>query len=104
METIRYFALVRKTDGIEVYSSPEYIRDDGELDLDKIRNTLNFYFLRVNSGIGQQMENPKLTDEQKQNLKFLDVSDYLVKHVNMKEHGCFQKVWWTKEALEFLNN
>lgn len=44
-----YIALVRKSDGKEVYSSPLCWVDAPELiDLQRIKKNLNFYFDRVN--------------------------------------------------------
>jgi len=106
MHDFDYFSLVRKVDDKEVYSSPKYLREGSSevLDMEKVQKTLNFYFERVNSGIEQQLNNPKITEEQKKNLKLLEKCDYLVKFVNYKTGRCFQKCYWTNEASDFLKS
>ena len=72
-----YIQLVRKADMKEVYSSPLYGIDNSDaMDRDKISARLNYYFDRINSGIKQQLESPKLTPEQKASLKLINKADY----------------------------
>lgn len=100
-----YIQLTRAGDMTEVYSSPAYMREDCNdvYDFDKIKERLNFYFERVNSGIRQQLESPKLSDEQKATLKLLDKSDYLVRSTTCQPPGVHVKeVNWSKKANEFL--
>lgn len=58
-----YFSLIRKSDGKEVYTSLDYRTDAGVEDTEKISKTLNYYFVRVNGLVRQQLESQKLTDE-----------------------------------------
>lgn len=105
MERFDYYSLVRKSDNKEVYTSPDYQFSDvlGPRAIAMISERLKFYFDRVNSGIRKQLENPNLTEEQKKDLKLLDVNDYVIKYVQNKELGCmFQRVYWTKEASDWI--
>lgn len=104
MREFNYFSLVKKIDDKEVYTSPEYLREDSSnvFDVEKIQKTLNYYFERVNSGIEQQMNSPKMTEEQKKNLKLLEKKDYVVKFKRYTGPFNLQPVFWTKEAEEFL--
>lgn len=99
-----YIALIRKSDKKEVYSSPEYIREDCSdvLDISRIKKNLNFYFDRVNSGIQQQLESPKLTEDQKIALKLLEKKDYEIVCKKCLPMGWCQKILWKKEAEDFL--
>lgn len=99
-----YFSLVRKADGKEVYTSPAYRvggKSFGDLDYQKIRQTLNYYFQRVNGGIMQQLESPKLTPEQKNDLRLLEVKDYQVKFKKFMPIGMAERVYWIREASEY---
>ena len=98
-----YIALVRKSDGKEVYSSPLCRVDAPELiDLPRIKKNLNFYFDRVNSGIQQQLESPRTSPEQKASLKLLEKSDFEVICKKCVPIGWCQEILWKKEAKEFL--
>ena len=99
-----YIQLVRKADMKEVYSSPLYGIDNSDaMDRDKISARLNYYFDRINSGIKQQLESPKLTPEQKASLKLIDKADYYIRMATCVPPGyCFQPVLWTVEASSFL--
>lgn len=101
-----YFSLVRKSDSKEVYTSPNYSREDCSdvFDFPKIWKTLNFYFTRVNSGIQQQIENTKIPEEQKKNLKLLDKKDYIVEFRLCVPIGMCKKVFWWKEAVDFIRD
>lgn len=98
-----YIALVRKSDGKEVYSSPLCRVDAPELiDLPRIKKNLNFYFDRVNSGIQQQLESPRTSPEQKASLKLLEKSDFEVICKKCVPMGWCSEILWKKEAKEFL--
>ena len=104
MERYNYFSLVRRADGKEVYTSPEYNVTKDILDIARIGKTLQFYFDRVNSGIMLQLESPKLTDEQKTALVMISPKDYDIRYVQNKELGClFQKTYWSKPASDWLH-
>ena len=99
-----YFALTRKSDGKEVYSSPEKMNEDHSevIDYRAVKKNLNFYFDRVNSGIQQQMESPKLTEDQKKNLNLLNKHDYEIVCKRCVPMGWHQEILWKKEAKDFL--
>ena len=101
-----YIQLVRKSDNKEVYTSPLYLlEDEYSIDIPKIADTLNYYFDRINDGIMQQLQSPRLTAEQKTNLKMLDKADYLVCRTRCipPGYGHFPPIWST-EATTFLKN
>lgn len=99
-----YIALIKKVDGKEVYSSPfpNYDTLDETLDYPKISKNLNFYFERVNSGIQQQLESPRLSDEQKKALKLLEKKDYEIICKKCVPMGWRQEFLWKEEAEDFL--
>lgn len=98
-----YIALVRKSDGKEVYSSPLCRVDAPELiDVSRIKKNLNFYFDRVNSGVQQQLESPRTSPEQKASLKLLEKSDFEVICKKCVPMGWCREIIWKKEAKEFL--
>lgn len=98
-----YIALIRKSDEKEVYSSPDYSRlESKDIAIPKIKKNLEFYFNRLNSGIQQQLESPKLSDEQKKTLKFLEKKDYMIYCKLCVPMGCCQKIIWKEEAEDFL--
>ena len=89
-----YLSLRRKSDDIEVYTSP----------FENYEKNLKFYFERVNSGIQQQLESPRLTDEQKSQLKLLEYKDYNIAEMELwNEGGWHEKRHWTMDFEEFLN-
>ena len=97
---INYFSLRRKSDDIEVYSSPAYFRDDSTeiINFEHVYERLNFYFERVNSGIKQQLESPKLSNEQKASLKLLNTDDYYIAMMEMwNDGGYFKKTLWKED-------
>lgn len=97
-----YFSLVRKSDNKEVYTSLAYTIDNSDvLDIRKISKTLNYYFERVNGSISQQLESPKLSDEQKQNIKLLNVDDFIVNFKKFTAVGMAEKIYWTKPASTY---
>lgn len=101
-----YIQLVRKSDNKEVYTSPLYLlEDEDSMDIPKIADTLNYYFDRINDGIMQQLQSPRLTAEQKTNLKMLDKADYRVCRTRCipPGYGHFPPIWST-EATTFLKN
>lgn len=98
-----YIALVRKSDGKEVYSSPECLIGNSEaMDLPRIKKNLDFYFDRMNSGVQQQLESPRTSPEQKASLKLLEKSDFEVICKKCVPMGYCEEVLWKKEAEKFL--
>ena len=99
-----YIALIRKVDGKEVYSSPAKMNEDHSetIDYHAVKKNLNFYFDRVNSGIQQQLESPRLSDEQKKALKLLEKKDYEIICKKSVPMGWRQEFLWKKEAEDFL--
>lgn len=103
MNEFNYFSLVRKLDNKEVYTSLAYTLDNSTtLDYRKIKKTLNYYFERVNNHLMQQMQNPKLSIEEKLAIKLLDVNDYIVKCMKLTPNGVAPFVYWQKDAKDFL--
>jgi len=102
---IKYFSLRRKNDGKEVYTSPCYMRggNNDVLDIERIVATLDFYINRVNSGIEQQMQSPKLTDEQKKELKMLTPEDFNVFYMKFMPVGMAEHIYWKKEYSDWSN-
>ena len=97
-----YFSLVRKSDHKEVYTSLAYTIDNSEaLDISKIAKTLNYYFERVNGSIAQQLDSPKFSDEQKQNMKLLNVDDYVIKFKKFTAVGMAEKTYWAIPASRY---
>ena len=99
-----YIALLRKADEKEVYSSPAKMNEDHSepIDYRAVKKNLNFYFDRVNSGIQQQLESPRLSDEQKKALKLLEKKDYEIICKKCVPMGWRQEFLWKKEAEDFL--
>lgn len=105
MNEFNYFSLVRKSDNKEVYTSPEYKLDGTDvLDRTRIESTLSYYFKRVNGFTFQQMQSPKLTDEQKANLRILKAEDYVVKFKKFTLVGMAPIVYWTNEATGWIKD
>jgi len=97
-----YFSLIRKSDGKEVYTSLAYMLDNSDaFDFNKICKTLNYYFERVNGCIKQQLENPKMSYEQKNALTLLNVNDYVVEFRKFTPVGMAKKIYWTKPASTY---
>lgn len=100
---IYYMQLVRISDNKEVYTCANcYDFDTQCFYTDKILSTFEYYFDRVNSGIKQQLESPKLTDEQKKQLKLLDRKDYVIRFTKSMDLGCrFQPILNESNYKEF---
>lgn len=94
-----YMALVRKSDGKEVYSCANFKRDDCDdvIDYDKVMKAFEFYIGRINSGIEQQLNSPKMTEEQKKELKISKKEDYLMQMRVCMPIGYPTKILWTSE-------
>lgn len=100
-----YIALVRKADGKQVYTSPAYYMQgyDNAYDFPAIKRRLVYYFDRVNDGIQQQLDNPRLSAEQKKELKLLDKADYVVRSVCQTPLGVMSNHFnWESEAAKLL--
>lgn len=94
-----YFSLRRKSDGVEVYTSPDYKMDGTSdvFDFDKIISRLDFYFERVNSGTIQKLQSNKLTMEEKIQLKMLVPSDFEIWYQKFMPMGMAKCVYWKKD-------
>lgn len=104
MEEFDYFSLIRNSDNKEVYTSPCYTLDESNvIDFRKVGRTLKFYFDRVNGGIQQQLESPKLSDEQKKELKLLNADDYSVALKKFVPVGIAEKIYWKRPAGIYIN-
>lgn len=103
MKPIFYFSLVDKNTGKEVYSSPAYTRDGSEaFDFYKIFKVLEFYFNRINSGIKSQLESPKVSDEAKAQLKFIQPSMFKLSYMMLSNEGGYSsRIIWAKELSDF---
>jgi len=103
MKITKFFSLVDKTSNKEVYTSPCYTREDNEtVDYHKVFDVFRFYFDRINSGIKQQLESPKLSEDQKKQLKYIIPSDYKIAYKELfNEGGYFTKQYWIKELSDF---
>lgn len=79
MKSFKFFSLIDKLTNKEVYTSPVYTREDNEtVDYNKVFDVFIFYMNRINSGIKQQLESPKLNEDQKKNLHFVNSDNYLI--------------------------
>ena len=106
-----YFSLVRKADNKEVYTSPAYESASSDhmgrferLDKERICQTLEYYFKRVNGAVSQQRQNPKLTDEQRAGLKYIYAGDYVINYTKFAPIGIAKKIFWTEEAQNWLRD
>lgn len=111
MDDFYYFSLVRKSDNKEVYTSPAYESDKTDdtgrferLDKERICQTLEYYFKRVNGYTSQQRQNPKLTDEQRSSLRYLYTGDYVINYMKFTPIGIAKKILWTEEAQNWLRD
>lgn len=103
---IKYFSLKKRNSDNEVYTAPWQDADEnpGNLAFDhaKAMKCLNFYFHRINEGIDQQLQSPKVPEEVKKTLKHLDENDYEVSLMELwNEGGYFKKSIWTKTFDDF---
>lgn len=99
MDQCKFISMTRKCDGKEVYSSPAYFLDESSeaLDWKKIFNNLTYFIDRVNSGIQQQLESNRLSDEQKSSLNLISKSDFNVSfNMLFNDGGWRKKMFWTK--------
>ena len=103
MYSFNYFSLIDKNTNEEVYTSPAYLLENTEaFDFKRIFNVFKFYFDRINSGIKQQLESPKLNDEQKKNLKYISPNNFKLSYMNLFNYGGYhKKTFWTKELTDF---
>lgn len=99
----KFFSLINKTTNKEVYTSPCYTREDNEtVDYKKVFDVFKFYFDKVNSGIKQQLESPRTSEDQKKQLKYLEPSDYKIAYKELfMEGGYFTKQYWIKDLNDF---
>ena len=103
MYSFNYFSLIDKNTNEEVYTSPAYLLENNEaFDYKKIFNVFKFYFDRINSGIKQQLESPRLNDDQKKNLKYISPDNFKFAYMNIKNNGGYHKTkYWIKEMIDF---
>ena len=103
MYSFDYFSLNDKNTDKEVYTSPAYLLENSEaFDFKKIFNVFKFYFDRINSSIKQQLESPRLNDEQKKNLKYISPNNFKLSFTNLSNDGGYhKKTFWTKEMIDF---
>ena len=103
MKSFKFFSLIDKSTNKEVYTSPYYTREDNEtIDYHKVFDRFRFYFDRVNSGIKQQMESPKVPLDQKSKLQFLKPDNYLIALRELCNiGGYYQTQFWVKELSDF---
>ena len=94
-----YFSLIDKNTNQEVYSSPNYTLDGSDIThYEKVFNVFKFYFDRINSGIKQQLESPRTTEEQKKNLKYIGPKDFNIAFMELVNDGGYHKTtFWTKD-------
>lgn len=99
----KFFSLIDKTANKEVYTSPCYTREDNEtVDYKKVFDAFRFYFDRVNSGIKQQLESPRIPEDQKKQLKYLKPSNYKIAYKELfMEGGYSTKQYWIKDLSDF---
>ena len=102
-KSIRYFSLIDKNTNKEVYTSLPYFRAGDECpDYHMIFRVFKFYFNRINSGIKQQMESPKVPEEQKKQLKLIDPNDYKISFRELlRDGGYHTKIYWTKNLSDY---
>lgn len=98
----KYFSLIDENSK-EVYTSLPYFRAADEYpDYDMIFRVFKFYFDRVNSGIQQQLESPRLTEDQKKQLKLLNPNDYKISFRELTNDGGYHtKIYWTKDLKDY---
>ena len=103
MQSVKFFSLIDKSTNKEVYTSPCYLREDNEtIDYKKVFDIFRFYFDRINSGIKQQLESPRLTEEQKKQLKYIKPSEYKIAYREVSNNGGYStKQYWIKELTDF---
>lgn len=103
MSSIKFFSLIDKSNSKEVYTSPYYLRENNEtVDFDRVFKNLKFYFNRINSGIKQQLESPRLTDDKKKQLKYIKPLDYKIAYRELFNSGGYStKEYWIKELIDF---
>ena len=103
MYSFNYFSLIDKNTNEEAYTSPAYLLENNEtFDYEKIFNVFKFYFDRINSGIKQQLESPRLNDEQKKSLKYINPDNFKLAYMNLSNDGGYhRKTFWIKEMIDF---
>ena len=103
MQSIKFFSLIDKSNNKEVYTSPCYLREDNEtIDYKEVFDVFRFYFNRINSGIKQQLESPRLTEEQKKQLKYVEPSEYKIAYKEVSNNGGYStRQYWIKELIDF---
>ena len=101
--SFKYFSLVSKETNEEVYTSPDYKLDNSDVtDYDKVFDRFKFYFDRINSGIKQQLESPRTSEEQKKTLKYIGPNDFKFSYMELTNDGGYQKTrFWTKDVESF---
>lgn len=97
-----YFSLI-DGNGKEVYTSLPHFRAGNECpDYHMIFRVFKFYFDRVNSGIQQQLKSPRLTEDQKKQLKLLNPNDYKISFRKLTNDGGYHtKIYWTKDLKDY---
>jgi hypothetical protein len=102
----RYFSLINKNTNEEVYTSPQYTLEDNETtDYSKVFEVFKFYYDRINSGIKQQLESPRTTEEQKKNLKYIGPKDFNIAFMELVNDGGYHKTtFWTKDLAVYNEN
>lgn len=99
----KFFSLIDKKTNKEVYTSPCYLREDNEtVDYYKVFDVFKFYFDRINSGIKQQMDSPRLTEDQKKQLHFIAPNGYLIALRELTNCGGYHTTqYWIKELSDY---
>jgi len=103
MESKKFFSLIDKENGKEVYTSPCYLREDMEtVDYEKVFDVFKFYFDRINSGIHQQLHSTKLPLEERMKLQYIGPDKYLISSKELFNQGGYStKIYWTKNLSDF---
>ena len=102
----KYFSLIDKNTNEEVFTSPNYTLDDNETtDYEKVFGVFKFYFDKINSGIKQQLESPRTTEEQKNNLKYISPNDFNIAFMELiNDGGYHKKTFWTNDISKYNLN
>lgn len=103
MTETHFFSLIDKNTNKEVYSSPAYYLPHSDtIDYRKVINVFKFYLDRINSGIKQQLESPKIPEDQKKNLKYHTPDEYLMAFCLLTNSGGYSThTYWKKELKDY---
>ena len=95
MYSYDFFSLIDKKTNTEVYTAPaaEYTN---------VFKIFTFYFDRINSGIAQQLQSPRTTEEQKKSLKYIGPADFLIALKTIQNSGGYSYIQhWINDLQNF---